>query len=103
MSQELSVFLSLQTAAALEKLNGFLGAAGRGLAELAAEAAAAYISFEGLRKLDDAVREAINLEEAIGRLSQKTGLSIPLLAEFKEKAGFIGIEFEKTSLSLRKF
>lgn len=103
MSQEISVILSLQTAQALSKLNGFLGEAAHGLRELAAEAVALYASFEGLRKLGEAVKEAINLEEAVGRLSEKTGLSIPVIASFREQADALGVKFDQLTTSLGKF
>lgn len=103
MSNEISIILSLTTAQASEKLRLFLSSATSGLKNLAIEAAAAYASIEGLRKLDDAISEAIKLEEAIGRLSQKTGLSIPLIAAFRSEAIALGVPFEQMNTSLGKF
>lgn len=103
MSQDISVILSLQTAQALEKLNGFIGSAVSGLRELATEAAAAFIGMEGILKFEEEISGAIKLEESIGRLASKTGLSIPVIAALKESANDVNVPFEELNTSLGKF
>lgn len=103
MSQEISILLDLKTAEALQKLGHFVDNASEGLKRLAEHAVAAFLSFEGLRKLEEGVSEAIKLEEAIGRLAQKTGLAVPTIAAMREEADKVGVPFDRLSFGLTTF
>lgn len=103
MSQEIQILLSLRTAAAVEKLHEFVGETTRGLRELAAQAAELYLGFEGLNKLKDVVEESIQLEVEIGRLSEKTGLAIPLITSLHFQAEALQIPFATLNVALSKF
>jgi hypothetical protein len=103
MTADLSILLSLRTAGALEKLNQFTSNASSSLRNLAMTVAGAYVGISGLIKVKDGIVDAINLQEAVGRLRRETGLAIPTLSAFKEGGEEVGTEFSEMSTSLGKF
>ena len=103
MSQEISILLSLQTASAITKLDTFLAQANKGLMHLATAALGAYAGFEGFHKLEDGIKEGLALQEQIGRVSEKTGLSIPFINAFRAEAELVNVSFDQLNVALRKF
>ena len=103
MQQAINIVLDLQTAAALQKLTGFVESTTSGLKQLAAQALASYVSIEGLRRLADVERDALALEEQIGRLSKTTGVSVAAIVALRDAAVATGTPFEAVGTALGKF
>ncbi len=99
----IEILLDLKSAEATAKLNEFVSQATSGLKRLAEEVIASYLSIEGLHKLVEVEADALRLEEAIGKMSKATGLSVPLITALKLAATDAGVPFEETNRSFTKF
>jgi hypothetical protein len=103
MSNQIDIILALKSADALAKLNTFVNEAGNSIKRLAEEAVAAWLSVEGIHKVLDFEKDALKLEESIGKLSKVTGLSVDMLVAMRTAATASGTPFDQLTASLGKF
>jgi len=94
-----TITVNAETAEALSKLQEVFAKATEGIAGMVKEFAA-LASVEGLHRIIDTVAEA---EEALGRLSQKTGLMVETLSALGRQAYLTGAGAEMMNVSLGLF
>jgi phage-related protein/Arc/MetJ-type ribon-helix-helix transcriptional regulator len=100
--QSIQILLSMVTADALSQFNSFQQHVSHGLRQLAEETLGVYLSLEGLHKLGELTNEAIKLEEAIGKLSKTSGVSVNTLVGLHEAAQDTGTDFEVAKTTVAK-
>lgn len=101
--QEISILLSLQTANALKSMLSFVGQSENLLGSLASKAAQVGLVIQAALALAKPVEEIINMEESLGRLNERTGISVGILNAMRAEAALDNVSMDELATTLGRF